>query len=31
MEPNDLWTLFQATGDPMAYLWYKAMSKEEPK
>ena len=29
MDQENLWTLFHATGDPMAFLWYKTMGREE--
>ncbi|MDD5932619.1 MAG: hypothetical protein PUC45_09275 [Oscillospiraceae bacterium] len=29
MEPEPVWQLFEATGDPMAYVWYKAMGQKE--
>ena len=30
MEPKDLWQLFEATGDPMAYMMFKAAVETEP-
>lgn len=31
MDQENLWQLFHATGDPMAYVWYKVVDqKEEP-
>lgn len=30
MEPKDLWQLFEATGDPMAYMMFKAAVGEQP-
>lgn len=30
MEPKDLWQLFAATGDPAAYMLFKAADEEEP-
>ena len=29
MEPKDLWQLFAATGDPVAYMLFKAVDEEE--
>ena len=30
MDQNDLWKLIHATGDPMAFMLYKAMQENEP-